>query len=236
MTDWDIAGRLAAATPAQSAPIARRTLHEEITARVRDMIVDGQLSPGHRVNEVQLGKALGVSRTPLREALKTLASEGLVELVPNRGAVVRVFALSEIADMLEALRHIEKICAILACDRVSDREIKEFRKLHNAMMREYKARDRLKYFKINQDIHELLVRLSGNDTLFWMHRTIHARLRRIRFLGVDAPAVWALAIVHHEAIMAALEVRDGPALAAVVSDHMDLTVTRIRAVSHGDFL
>jgi DNA-binding GntR family transcriptional regulator len=227
---------MSAGSDQDAAPIARATLHDEITARLRDMIIEGQIEAGHRINEVHLGKSLGVSRTPLREALKTLASDGLVELVPNRGAFVRVFALDEIVDMLEALRHIEKSCAVLACNRVSAKEIREFKKLHLAMIKEYKNRHILNYFKINQKIHEMLVNMSGNATLCWMHRTVSARLRRIRFLGVDAPAVWALAIEHHEAIMAALEARDGPALANVVSDHMDLTVARIRTASRGAYL
>ena len=70
-------------------PITRRTLHDEVLERVRDMIIEGRLAPGSRVNESALGQALGVSRTPSREAIKTLASEGLLEAVPARGAAVR---------------------------------------------------------------------------------------------------------------------------------------------------
>lgn len=220
----------------RAAPIVRSTLHDEITARVRDMIVEGQIEAGSRINEVHLGRDLGVSRTPLREALKTLASEELVELIPNRGAYVKIFAVQEIEDMLEALRYIEQSCAALACERASNKQISEFEKLHKAMIRDYNQKDIINYFKINQKIHEMIVEISGNKTLSWVHKTIHARLRRIRFLGVDAPAVWAAAIAHHEAMMSALKARDAKILVAIVGEHMDLTISRIRSTGRGAYL
>lgn len=220
----------------RAAPIVRSTLHDEITARVRDMIVEGQIEAGSRINEVHLGRDLGVSRTPLREALKTLASEELVELIPNRGAYVKIFAIEEIEDMLEALRHIEQSCAFLACKRASSKQILEFEKLHKVMIKNYNQKDILNYFKVNQKIHEMIVEISGNNTLSWIHKTIHARLRRIRFLGVDAPAVWTAAIEHHEAMMSALKARDAAALVAVVGEHMDLTISRIRSAGRGAYL
>src|SRR5205807_3878544 len=86
-----------------SEPIVRRSLHDEVASRVRDMIIEGVLAPGARVYEEQLGKTLGVSRTPMREALKTLASEGLIELVNARGAVVKRFTPKDVRDMLDVL-------------------------------------------------------------------------------------------------------------------------------------
>ena len=84
-------------------PIARTSLHSEVTARLRSLIVESQIKPGERVPELEISKELGVSRTPIREALKVLASEGLVELLPLRGAVVKSFSPKDAADMLEVL-------------------------------------------------------------------------------------------------------------------------------------
>ena len=150
-------------TPAAEAPapIARRSLHDQVVGRVRDLITDGTLAPGTRIKEGQLGAQLGVSRTPLREALKFLASEGLVELVAARGAIVRRFTAKDVRDMLDVLAVLESFAARLACRVASDEDIAEVRRLHDRMVERYAARDRLEYFKLNQQIHSAFLRLAG---------------------------------------------------------------------------
>src|SRR3954466_16292015 len=118
-------------------PIARPSLHEAIVARVRDMIIEGELSPGTRIHEGNLGNKLGISRTPLREALKFLASEGLVELSPGRGAVVRQFSPKDVRDSLVVVVNLEGLAGRLACEHATDAEIQEIRKLHDRMMEMY---------------------------------------------------------------------------------------------------
>ncbi|MBN9011440.1 MAG: GntR family transcriptional regulator, partial [Rhizobiales bacterium] len=135
------------------APIMRRTLHDEVATRVRDMIIEGQLPPGRRVNEVALGHLLGVSRTPLREAIKTLASEGLMEIVPARGAVVRTLTLKDLADSLAVLKSLEQLAARSVCAAAPDTALAELAAIHGAMMERYAARDRLAYFKLNHEFH-----------------------------------------------------------------------------------
>ena len=207
--------------------IRRRSLHDDVLAALRDMIIEGELPAGERINETALYPRLGVSRTPLREALKALASEGLVELVPNRGAIVRRFALDDVTHMLEAIKVIETFAARAACERASAAEIAQIAKLHKSMRARYAAKDRLEYFKLNQDIHSLLVRASHNPTLAAMHDSLQARLKRIRFIGNGAPEKWAGALAEHEAMIVALKSRDGEALAEVVGRHMDETLRRV---------
>ena len=96
-------------------PIARTSLHAEVTARLRSLIVESHIKPGERVPELEISKNLGVSRTPIREALKVLASEGLVELLPLRGAVVKSFSAKDAADMLEVMGMLESFAAQKAC-------------------------------------------------------------------------------------------------------------------------
>src|ERR1700691_4895463 len=103
--------------------VSRQTLHTEVTSQLRDLIVQGHFQPGEKINEVRLGFDLGVSRTPLREAIRTLGSEGLLELVPNRGAIVRSFSLQDVLDMIEALSIIEQGCAVLTCGRATNAEL-----------------------------------------------------------------------------------------------------------------
>ena len=146
-------------------PIARRTLHDEVASRVRDMIIEGRLEAGKRVNEVALGAQLGVSRTPLREAIKTLASEGLVEIVPARGAVVRTLTLKDLSESLAVIKALEQLAGRQVCREGSPAALAELAALHAAMMDRYAVRDRLAYFKLNQEIHSAIARLSGNAIL-----------------------------------------------------------------------
>jgi DNA-binding GntR family transcriptional regulator len=209
-------------------PIARPSLHDAIVARVRDMIIEGELPAGSRIHEGNLGKTLGVSRTPLREALKFLASEGLVELSPGRGAVVRQFSAKDVQDSLVVLGNLEGLAGRLACVNASDSEIREVRQLHDRMMDMYEKRDRLPYFKLNQSIHSAILRLSKNEALAYVHGILQARLRRIRYIGNEGPEKWAGAVADHEEMIAALEARDAERLAKVLIAHMDRTWERVR--------
>jgi DNA-binding GntR family transcriptional regulator len=222
----DSAGREAPATEAP-APIARRSLHDQVVGRVRDLITDGTLEPGSRIKEGQLGAQLGVSRTPLREALKFLASEGLVELVAARGAIVRRFTARDVRDMLDVLAVLEAFAARLACARASDGDIAEVRRLHDRMVERYAVRDRLEYFKLNQQIHSAFLRLAGNATLEESHASIQSRMKRIRYVGNEEPGKWAAALAEHEEMIRALEARDGDALAAIVTRHLENTWARV---------
>lgn len=210
--------------------IARRALHQEVATQLRDMIIEGVLTPGAKVNELRLCEQLGVSRTPLREALRTLATEGLIDLVPSRGAVVRRLTPDDVFDMLEALKVIEPHAAAIGCRRASDETIAELAAKHARMLEHYSAGERLAYYKLNQDIHSDLVNLAANATLAEMHGRIQARLKRIRFIGHNGPGNWAGAVAEHEAMMAALAARDGGALEATIEAHLDATWARVRPI------
>ena len=207
--------------------VQRRSLHNDVLAALRDLIIEGELPAGERINETALYPRLGVSRTPLREALKALASEGLVELVPNRGAVVKRFTLDDVTQMLEAVKVIETFAARAACERATVDEIAGISQLHGRMRKRYAAKDRLEYFKLNQDIHTALVRAAHNKSLAGMHDALQARLKRIRYIGNEAPEKWSGAMAEHEAMIAALVRRNADALAEVMGRHMDETLMRV---------
>ena len=209
-------------------PIRRTALHDTLVSRLRDMIIEGHLSPGTRLNEGQLGQMLGVSRTPLREAIKYLASEGLVELVPSRGAVVKRFGAKDVQDMLLVLANLEELAGRLACTVARDEEVAEIRVLHDRMIQRYRAGDRLEYYKLNQAIHTAIVALSGNAPLAEIHAMLQTRLKRIRFIGHEGPEKWAAAVAEHEEMMTALEARDQDRLAAVLGRHLSNAWERVR--------
>ncbi|MFA6968127.1 GntR family transcriptional regulator [Bosea sp. (in: a-proteobacteria)] len=208
--------------------ITRRTLHDEVLERLRDMIIEARLAPGQRINEGLVGAQLGVSRTPLREAIKTLASEGLVEILPAKGAIVRKFSARDLADILEVLKTLEQLGGRIACEQASDATIEAIHAMHRQMMALYETRSRLEYFKLNQDIHSAIVAASDNAALMEMHATLQARIKRLRFVGNEGPAKWAGAVAEHEEMMAALLKRDAAELSAIIGVHMDATLLRVR--------
>jgi DNA-binding GntR family transcriptional regulator len=209
-------------------PITRRTLHAEVASRLRDLIIEGRLAPGARINEGLIGAQLGVSRTPLREAIKTLVSEGLVEILPAKGAMVRVFSEDDVADTLEALKIIEQNAGRLACRRASAAELAGIQALHEQMLGLYERQQRLGYFKLNQASHSAIVAASGNAILAELHTTLQARIKRARFVGNGEPEKWAGAVAEHNEMAAALARRDADALAEVLGRHMDASFDRVR--------
>ncbi|RYH12012.1 GntR family transcriptional regulator [Tropicimonas sp. IMCC6043] len=208
--------------------IERQSLHEEILTRLRDRIIEGDLAPGMRLNEGQIGAELGVSRTPLREAIKYLASEGLVELVPTRGAVVKKFSAKEVRDMLEVIRTLEQTAALRACEIASDDSIAAIRALHDEMQAAYERGDRMRYYKLNQEIHTRLVALAENGALSDVHTVLQTRLKRIRYVGHEGPEKWASAIGEHVEMIEALEARDAARLSEVVGRHLTEAWERVR--------
>ncbi len=217
-------------TAADVVPIRRPSLHDEVVSRVRDMIVEGQLSFGTRIHEGRLCEQLGVSRTPLREALKVLATEGLVDLSPNRGAIVREVTPRDMRDMLRVLGQLEALAGELACATASDTDIAAVHDLHKRMMEHYVARNRMEYFKLNQAIHSAFVRLSDNPTLQSLHENLQARIKRVRYIGNDRDTQWEDAVDDHEKMIAALLKRDGVALGRVLRGHLERTWDRVRNV------
>jgi DNA-binding GntR family transcriptional regulator len=210
--------------------IERASLHDVVVSRLRDMIIEGLIAVGARIHEGQLCQQLGVSRTPLREALKVLASEGLVELIPSRGAIVRRLTKKDARDMMDVLAHLERMAGPLTCLNATDAQIREIRGLHDEMLGFYAARDRLRYFKLNQQIHSMLIALSGNEPLCMVHGILLTRMKRIRYIGDRTETTWAAAVADHEEMMAALEARDGQRLSKALVDHVTESWERVKSV------
>ena len=145
----DAKGPVDAAT--EGAPrSAGLSLAPRVAGSIRDMIVQDLLPPGARIRERTLAKQLEVSRTPMREALKVLATEGLVELLSNRGALVADPRPIEIRDMLRVLGALEAVAGEAACHAATANEITEIKALHYELLAAFAREDRLEYFKINQ--------------------------------------------------------------------------------------
>ena len=201
-------------------PIARRPLHEEATDRLRDLIVQGRLAPGVRLNERLLTAQLGVSRTPLREAFKVLATEGLVELLPNRGAIVSEIDQVRLAQTLAVMGALEALAGEFACVNASDGQINEIRSLHQEMIANHARGDLAGYFKFNQAIHLKIVKYSGNTVLYNTYRQLNANVRRARYMANLSPERWDAAVREHGEILEALAAREVDRIKALLADHL----------------
>ncbi|MCG8361228.1 MAG: GntR family transcriptional regulator [Kiloniellales bacterium] len=209
--------------------IERRTLHGELVARLRDLINEGDLPPGQRITEKDLCLRFGVSRTPLREALKVLASEGLVELLPNRGARVAQLTPADVDEIFPVMAQLEALAGELACRNATDEEIAEIRALHYQMLLHYQRRALQPYFALNQEIHEKLLEAARNATLANLSRSLSGRVRRARYIADMTEEAWAQAVAEHETMLAALIARDGPRLAEVSRQHVVTKAETVRA-------
>lgn len=212
------------------APIERQSLHRLVVGRVRDLVVDGTLPAGQRINEVRLCGQLGVSRTPLREALKVLASEGLVELTRNRGAMVTVLSPAEIRDMIMLMSRLEAFAAEAAVRRLDEASLARLRAMHDGILEAYAQGDRQGYFKLNQGFHLAIVELAGNVALAPIHAALHARMKRVRYLGNDVPEHWAESVAEHQAIIEAFARHDADAAAAAMRAHLENAWRRAETV------
>lgn len=200
--------------------IARKSLHEELADILREMIIDCKLTPGERINEKQLTEQFGVSRTPLREALKVLSKEGLIQLNVNRGAIVVPVTLSDLQEVFPVLAALEGAAGELACEKISDRDIQSIRKAQAQMEQAYSARDLSTYFQYNQEIHARILEAADNPTLASHHRSLYGRVQRARFLANLSDERWQSAMEEHNEILAALEARDGARLSVTLRRHL----------------
>lgn len=199
--------------------LARKTLHNELVVLLRNMIIEGDLGPGHRIPEVRLCDLFGVSRTPLREALKVLSAEGLVCLLPNKGARVVEYTRQELEEVIPILAILSALAGELACAHITDGELARVAAVHRHVVEHYHARDQQCYSEANRAFHDAIFAAARNKTLGDTYNTLQVRLRSILFVTPKTPPRWGEAVADHEEMMVALEKRDGAGLAAIARRH-----------------
>ncbi len=202
-------------------PLPRPVLHQEVAVRLRQRIVEGLIAPGAKLNERELSEDLRVSRTPLREAIRMLAAEGLVELLPNRGAVAAQMQAQEVADTFDVIAGLEGLSGEWAAARVSVEEIEEIRALNYEMLAAYTRRDLPTYYRINARIHEGINLAARNPVLTQTYRTVNARLQALRFRSNFDERKWKLAVEEHAAMVDRLAARDAVGLRDVLVAHLN---------------
>ncbi|MGR4067099.1 GntR family transcriptional regulator [Halomonas sp. LR3S48] len=211
--------------------ITTPSLAEEAYEALHDLIVHGRLAPGQRLIEPELCEQLGISRTPLREALKMLAADGLVTLRRNRNAQVSLIEPQELEHLFEVEAGLESLAASLAAKRMTNTELKRLESLQERLERLLEKGDRNAYFELNQRIHGLIVAGAKNPVLEETHRSLLGRLERARYLALDHIGRWEESTREHRDILEALKSRDSDLARRLLADHVQHTGDAIAAIN-----
>ena len=198
----------------------RGMLHKRTVIRLRDMIFEGTIKPGERVTEIALSERLGVSRTPLREAVRVLAGEGLLEPLPKRGARVARLTADLVDELFPVMGALEALAGELACRHIADKEIAAIAEMHRQMAVHHARRELDPYFRLNQKIHEAIMLATRNPSLYRIYLGLAGRVRHARKAANISQARWDEAMDEHALILAALERRDGTDLAQLLKRHL----------------
>ena len=213
--------------------IPRAALHEQVVHRLRQMLVENRIAPGAKLNERELSEVLAVSRTPLREAIKMLAAEGLVELLPNRGAIAVELSEADVLNTFEVMSGLEAQSGELAAQRITDAELAEIRAMHYEMLAAYTRRDLPGYYRLNAAIHRAINAAAKNPVLTATYNQVNARLQAMRVRSNQDGAKWQAAVQEHELMVEALAARDPAAMRAVLASHLsnklDVVIEQLRA-------
>lgn len=214
-------------------PLDRATLSHSAAARLRDMIIEGRIAPGARLNERVLTEELQVSRTPLREAFKILAGEGLVELLPQRGAVVASLSIEMVQATYELMADLEGLAGELAAQRILPEELAEIRALQFDMLASHARRDLPGYFRANMQIHNKINAAARNPVLTETFQRLNQRIYATRYRSNLSNERWDKAIEEHNEILRLLETRDGASLRKLLTQHLlnkrDTIVAELKA-------
>ena len=201
--------------------IPRAALHQQVAHRLRQMLVENRIAPGAKLNERELSEVLQVSRTPLREAIKMLAAEGLVALLPNRGAIAVALLEADVLNTFEVMAGLEGQSGELAAQRITESELTEIRALHFEMLGAYTRRDLPAYYQLNSAIHSAINAAAKNPVLTATYNQVNARLQALRFKSNQDEDKWASAVKEHEKMIDALSARDPAAMRAVLTSHLN---------------
>jgi DNA-binding GntR family transcriptional regulator len=206
--------------PLDSSPNGGEVLHLAVAQQLRALIVEGGIAAGQKLNERELAERLQVSRTPLREALKLLTAEGLVEHLPNRGATVVQLSADDVVHAFEVMAALEGLSGELACARITDTEIAELQALNFEMRAHHARRDLSAYYRVNAQIHRAINRAARNPVLAETYERLNARLQALRFRSNFDADKWDVAVREHDAMIEALLARDGKRLRRILVEHL----------------
>lgn len=220
---------MSATEPLRAAPLENRTLREQVADHLREEILSNRLAPGEELGEVALARSLGISRGPLREALRQLASEGLVTIVPRRGAVVKRLTRQEFIDAYQVREALESLAIKLAVPRLSYADKAELHTMCEQMERAAAAGDTDGFFEINRKFHARLVHASGNSKLVEVHGQLVAQMGPLMKKSVELRGGTEQSAAEHRAILEAVDAGDPIRAARLLEEHIEVPQRVLRS-------
>jgi DNA-binding GntR family transcriptional regulator len=196
-------------------------LHQDVAGKLREMIRKGVLVRGQRIIEAEICEQIGVSRTPLREALRVLESEGLVELFPHRGVHIRQPSMKEIQEMFEVMGVLEGTCARLTAQKMTPAAWRKIERLHQKLETHYAEGDRDKYVAANNLLHAQIQELAGNRVLDDVVAKLREKVALYRYQQIYEDQRFDESIREHRSILEALRRRDPDAVETLMKRHLD---------------
>lgn len=196
-------------------------LREVVFHSLREAILTGKLQPGERLMEIQLAESLGVSRTPVREAIRKLELEGLAVMIPRKGAEVAKITEKQLRDVLEVRRAMEELAVQLACRRIRREGIEELRKAHLEVQKMIEKQDVTEVVRADVHFHEIIYRAADNERLLQILNNLRQQMYRYRLEYVKDSKNHALIIKEHRAILDAMEKFDTDAATTAIRQHID---------------
>lgn len=202
----------------------RQTAHEYVRDIVRQAILNGELSSGARLVQAEIAAELGVSTTPVREAFRELAAEGLIRLDAHRGAIVHEFNQTEMQEIYELRQVLEPMCVLRAVERITDEELARARALQSRM--DECEEDVAEWVTLNRDFHALITTASRSPRMIAILQSLRDSAAMYVGMGLrSVPRQRSVGNAEHHRLLEALEARDGDAAAKAILDHMSGTMS-----------
>ena len=201
-------------------PIQKKTLHEEIANNLREMIMSGELKEGDKIKENELCDLMGISKTPLREALRVLSAEGLIQLIPNRGSFVSTPTFEEIKEMFDVMSVLEGVCARTAVEKMEQRDFAKLERLHSYLEEHFNRKEKKAYIHINNSYHAYVQELAGNKTLNQIVNGLRQKILLYRFQSLNLPGRFEQSIQEHRELLTAFRHRDPEKAEMLMKSHL----------------
>ncbi|HIT62946.1 MAG TPA: GntR family transcriptional regulator [Candidatus Ventrimonas merdavium] len=196
-------------------------LRDVVFNTLRQAILKGELEPGERLMEIQLADRLGVSRTPIREAIRKLELEGLVLMIPRKGAEVAKISEKNLRDVLEVRRSLDELAIELAIDRMTDEDIKELEKAMEAFRNAVKTGDAMTIAECDEAYHEVIYNGTNNSRLVQILNNLREQMYRYRLEYIKDSDMRQILVVEHEQILKAVKNRRVEEAKTAIREHID---------------
>lgn len=196
-------------------------LRDVVFQTLRQAILKGELEPGERLMEIQLAERLGVSRTPVREAIRKLELEGLVVMVPRKGAEVASITEKNVQDVLEVRKALEELAVTLACQRMDESQFKQFDEQNHIFEEALKANDFMEIAKQDIDFHEMIYTAAGNERLQQMLNNLQEQMYRYHIEYRKDEKQRNKLVQEHQEIAEAIQTRNVERAKSAIRLHID---------------